>query len=139
MAKSRMANRRDALVDSLDAKASGFPSPISITSQVLSVMALAPKFAMESWSDELRAISLAAAAAGDFKSAIDGYRDLGKSAGLLTEKPAQHLHLYSPQDPALVREAPTESLEQRLAQLRKAAEALPAPSAEEAAIAALCA
>jgi hypothetical protein len=137
MAKSRKAHRHEEDEDT-EADAPRFPSPISITSQVLAVMASAPKFAIDLWSDELRAISLAAAAAGDFKSAIDGYRDLGKSAGLLTEKPQQHLHLYNAQDPALVREAPTESLEQRLAQLRKAAE-VPALTAEEAAIADLCA
>jgi len=112
---------------------------LSVTQDVLKTLAMAPRFSVELWQDELRAISLAAAAAGDFGAAISGYKDLGKAAGLLTEKPAQHLHLYGA-DAAVVKEAPTASLEHRLAELRKqAAQPAPAAQTEEALIDELCA
>lgn len=93
------------------------PSPLAITQSVIGRLALLPQAVKEHWEAELRSISLAAAAAGDFASAVDGYRELGKSYGKTNEGPqSQHVHFH---DAEVVREQPTEALEARLAHLRE--------------------
>ncbi len=101
--------------------------PLAVTQAVLAHLAVIPDAVEANWENELRQISLAAAASGDFKSAVDGYKELGRAFGKTAENaPAQHVHFHEAE---VVREATNEDLEARLAFLRrKRAEAIaPAP------------
>jgi hypothetical protein len=105
--------------------------PVTITRMILFELAAIADCTLDTWRKELRQISLAAAAHGDFKSAVEGFRDIGKHLGALAEKPAeQHLHLH---DAASVKEATTSELEAKLAALRqRQAEAAAQRKAHEA-------
>jgi len=100
-------------------------SPFAVTQRVVGYLALIPTAVEDAWADELRAVSLAAAAAGDFQASIKGYEHLGKANGRLTDNPtAQHVHFH---DAEVVKEQSTGDLEARLAHLRKPA---PEPTTE---------
>ena len=90
----------------------------------LAQMCKTPRFMKDHWADELRMISLGAAAAGDHKTALDGYETLGKHVGALSDGPAQqHLHIH---DAELVREATTQELDGSLQTIRDRKAALTA-------------
>lgn len=92
--------------------------PLTTTRRVIGELAVIVDCTMDTWRQELRAIALAAAAHGDFKSAVEGYKDIGKNLGALVDNPvappAQHLHIHE----AELREASTADLETKLAGIR---------------------
>lgn len=95
--------------------------PISVTRTALSVMAQEPGAIREQWAAELRLISLAAAAHGDFKASVDGMAHVGKSLGALSERTEQHNHLHIEN----LRDATDEQLAAKLDELKRQRTAAP--------------
>jgi hypothetical protein len=102
--------------------------PLGITRAIIAELAGMADITMDTWKAEVRQVALAAAAHGDFKSALKGYEDLGKHLGTLTDAPAaQHLHLHSQE---AIRESSTEDLQQRLAQIKASQAELNKPQSD---------
>lgn len=87
------------------------------TGNAIARIAKIPEALHDMWIHEMRMISLAAAAHGDYDSALKGYEKMGEAHGYLGKAAQQHVHFHGG-DPALVREAPTSDLEKRLADIR---------------------
>jgi hypothetical protein len=94
--------------------------------EVLETLMLLPSVTMDTWRQEVRAVSLAAAAAEDFVSAIAGYKEIGRSLGLVSDKSDQHVHFHNGRgvvDAEVLREAPEADLRNRLRQITSELEA----------------
>lgn len=101
--------------------------PVMASRAVIAELVGLADVTLDTWRAELRQISLAAAAHGDFKSSVDGYKEIGKSLGAVSEAPAQHLHLHGDE----LKEASVEQIQARLTAVRSklaAARAAPPPT-----------
>lgn len=95
-------------------------NPFKIAAKEIKCLTDRPRVTMETWADDVAAISKAAAASGKFKESLDGMAMLGEHFGCLNknQSPAeQHLHLHGASSEAL-KEIGTNDLESRLAQLK---------------------